>query len=80
MTTNPPPFYFNMEDNKTVTWNTDGKKRWEMGFNPITHFIFGTVGDWVIIGLSGFNILKEVRSSYFNNYITKVCCLSQIAT
>ncbi|XP_033635280.1 transient receptor potential cation channel subfamily A member 1 homolog isoform X2 [Asterias rubens] len=71
VTTNPPPFYFNMEDNKTVTWNTDGKKRWEMGFNPITHFIFGTVGDWVIIGLSGFNILKELVQMYHQklNYI-----------
>ena len=64
VTISPPSFYYMVNETvKTFAWKANGQQRWENGFSDGTQFLFGRVGHWVIICLSGINILKEVRAA-----------------
>ncbi|XP_071497216.1 transient receptor potential cation channel subfamily A member 1 homolog [Diadema antillarum] len=55
-----------------VDWYVDGQQRWVDGFSELTLFLFGEIGPWIILGLSGINLIREVcqviwqRQSYLN--------------
>ncbi|XP_041462756.1 transient receptor potential cation channel subfamily A member 1 homolog isoform X2 [Lytechinus variegatus] len=73
----PPRYYIK---NATVTengesyveWYVDGEQQWTRGFSQLTLFLFGEIGPWIILGLSGINLLRELcqvvwqRQSYLN--------------
>ncbi|XP_041463333.1 transient receptor potential cation channel subfamily A member 1 homolog isoform X1 [Lytechinus variegatus] len=72
---NPPPFYFNVTtdaDGKgMVVFQFDGNARWMLSYSNATFFLFGEIGHWLIIGLAGINLLREVVQIYHQklNYL-----------
>ncbi|XP_033118085.1 transient receptor potential cation channel subfamily A member 1 homolog isoform X1 [Anneissia japonica] len=63
--TTPPPFYHlkptdqNCTD-KTYDWLGNGEKRWVEDSDDWQTFLFGELGDWIIVGLAAFHLLKEI--------------------
>ena len=51
-----------MTDAGKVNWYVNGEEQWTQGFGEIILFLFGEIGPWIILGLSGINIFREVSS------------------
>ncbi|XP_030851347.1 transient receptor potential cation channel subfamily A member 1 homolog isoform X2 [Strongylocentrotus purpuratus] len=73
----PPRYYIKnatLTENgeSLVEWYVDGAEHWTDRFSILTLFLFGEIGPWIILGLSGINLLREVcqvlwqRQSYLN--------------
>ncbi|XP_077989290.1 transient receptor potential cation channel subfamily A member 1-like [Glandiceps talaboti] len=57
--TTPPPYYFN-RDNGTLVWKANGEEKYGQEANSYVQPTFTVVCKWAVIGLTGFNMLKEL--------------------
>ncbi|XP_071487222.1 transient receptor potential cation channel subfamily A member 1-like [Diadema antillarum] len=78
-----PPTYYVRFANGTdgVTWFANGEDRWVGEFSEATLFFFGRIGNWVILVLAVFNLIRELFQLYFQrrSYFASLCNLIEWA-
>ncbi|XP_072178741.1 transient receptor potential cation channel subfamily A member 1-like [Diadema setosum] len=78
-----PPTYYVRFANGTdgVTWFANGEDRWVGEFSEATLFFFGRIGNWVILVLAVFNLIRELFQLYFQrrSYFASFCNLIEWA-
>ncbi|XP_077977720.1 transient receptor potential cation channel subfamily A member 1 homolog [Glandiceps talaboti] len=57
--TTPPPYYF-YQDNGTLVWKANGEDKYGQEANSYVQPTFTVVCKWAVIGLTVFNMLKEL--------------------
>ncbi|XP_071957076.1 transient receptor potential cation channel subfamily A member 1-like isoform X2 [Antedon mediterranea] len=80
--TTPPPFYHESPSSANCTdgsfdWFGNGKVRWVDDAKEWQSVLFGDIGDWMILGLAGIHLFKELiqlwnqkfRYLTFNNFL-----------